>query len=181
MRYYGSKSETGYHNTAGGMVIAAAGSEALGHGTDLITILIGGLVGRIADQYDKMVIKDMVIDIRLGEKVGKEFITKVNHNNTNQLNQSSKNNINDSQTNRSLGLAGGIGIKTGKNQKNAEDKHNASTGFKTDESTSFTRSEKFFYHESRLLVSAEKRELKDQEAIEAIVPELSRSLSQVLP
>ncbi|WDE99274.1 complement resistance protein TraT [Lentisphaera profundi] len=181
LRYYGSKSETGYHNTAGGMVVAAGGSEALGHGTDLITILIGGLVGKIADNYDKMVTKDIVIDIRLGEKIGKEFETKVSHNNSNQLNETSKNTNSHSNTNRSLGLGGGIGIKTGKDESNAEDKHNGQTGYKTEESSNFTRSEMFFYHEARLLVSVEKRELEDQEAIKALIPELSRSVSQVLP
>ena len=163
LRYYGEKSKTGYVNTVGGAIIGAAAGNAIGgkigsgkssnRGAGMaIGAVLGALIGRWFDNRNKYHSKDMVVDIRLGEKVAGGIKTDVKSNN-----------------------------KSGLNQSNRKDKEGGFSDSGTSESSKFTRNEKFFYHDARLLSTAKKNKLTNEEAKPKLIDRICRSASQILP
>jgi hypothetical protein len=169
IRYFGEKSEKGYSNTVGGAVLGGLagglGSAALSkknRGRNAVIggvggAVVGGLIGNVVDGYNKVTTFDIVVDLRIGEKIEGGVTTNVN-------------------SNSKRGLAS--------NTKSATTENSFESGKSTassSESTSFKRREDFVYHEARLVCSATKINLTEIEAEQPLQSRLTNSIGQLLP
>jgi hypothetical protein len=165
LRYFGEKSDRGYGNTVGGAVIGGVAGGVVGNtafGNKNRTrntvigaaagAVIGGVAGHFIDNAETVRILDLVVDVRIGEKIAGGIDTKTSRN-----------------ANRSLNSAVRDGTEAGR----------ASSS--TKESSSFTRREDFFYQKARLVCSARKIGLTDDEAEAPLSKRLSRQIGQLLP
>lgn len=168
LRYFGVKSEKGYANTIGGAVIGGATGAVIGSSVSkgdrtkgavvggIGGAALGGLIGNMVDGSNKVNTLDIVVDLRIGEKIAGGVNTKVSGKSNRGLNQSAK-------------AASGSGHNAGK----------SSSG--SNESVSFTREEDFYYHEARLVCSATKINLTEDEARDPLQKRLSNTIGQILP
>jgi hypothetical protein len=170
IRYFGTKSERGYGNTVGGAVLGGIGGAVLGNSVSkknsTRNTVIGGvggaaagaLIGNLIDNGEKVKTLDVVVDIRIGEKIEGGVTTKESASSTRGLDQNAK-----VATSSNSGYNRGTSLSGSKS------------------STSFTRKENFHYHEARLVCSATKINLTEEEARQPLETRLSRTIGQLLP
>jgi gas vesicle protein len=163
--YHGLKKEEGYSGLLiGGGTGAVIGSVA-GHQVDPdkgkyigagLGAIIGGIAGMMVDEKNALKVIDVVVDLRIGEKVNTGVKTRTKSNSNRNLNGA-------------LSKANGSGV------------HAGSSNNVTSEESSFVRNDDFFYHSARLVCSAKKIGLTKEDAQEELTKKLTNSLSQTLP
>lgn len=148
----------------GGAGLGAIGGAVLGHniGKDntgkgaLIGAAVGGLIGDVVANRNKMREFTMIVDVTLGERIRGGVVTQ-------------RGSRADSNVSSSSGLNVGGGFERG----------SSSAG--SSESSSVEVREDFLYHENRVVARAERLNLTFGEAAGVLTHRLSRALSSALP
>jgi hypothetical protein len=167
IRYYGAASERNYGLTVGSSIVGGVAGGVLGHtvsgggSAETVGGAAGGaaLFGLIANYFEgekRTITMDLVVDIYIGERVDGTVTKKVNQNSGNKLNQSA--------------------VYKSKEIKEAGASNRGSTS-----TSSYTKTEDFAYHSARLLCSAVRINLTEEEAEPVLNKRLSNAISQVLP
>ena len=167
LRHVGEKSSDTYGHTIFGALIGAVAGAVIGHqiggGTTEKVIggglgaVLGGMAGKAIDNRNRIVTVDMVVDIRIGERV-KGGVT------TARAGDSSRGINSNNRIKSSSGSFEG-----GKANSNYS------------ESTKFEQKEDFFYHENRFIATAKKLKLTYGEAQNALAGQISRAIAGSLP
>jgi hypothetical protein len=165
LRYFGKKTKKGYGGTVGGALIGAAAGGVIGNTTSkgnnrtrdtvigsVVGAVIGGFIGNYKDNKDKIDIFDLVVDIRIGEKIMGGIETKVAKNSARAINSANRSGSESAKSNSS-----------------------------SKETSSFVRQENFDYHQSRLVCTAKKWGLTEAEAQTPLSKKLSDQISRLLP
>jgi len=167
LRHVGQKTSDTYGHTIFGALVGAVAGAVIGHqiggGTTEKVIggglgaVLGGLAGKAIDNRNRIVTVDMVVDIRIGERI--------------------KGGVTTSRAgDASSGVNSNNRIKT---TGGSAEGGRASSNYS--ESTKFEQKEDFFYHENRFIASATKLKLTYGEAQEALSGQISRAIAGSLP
>ena len=167
LRFVGKKSSDTYGHTIFGALLGAVAGAVIGNqfggGTTEKVIgggvgaVLGGIAGKAIDNRNRIVTVDMVVDIRIGERI-KGGVT------TNRQGDSNRSISSSTRSNTS-----GASFESGKSGSNYS------------ESTKFEQKEDFFYHENRFIATATKLKLTYGEAHEALSSQISRAIAGSLP
>lgn len=167
LRFVGKKSSDTYGHTVFGALLGAVAGAVIGHqmggGTTEkvvgggIGAVLGGLAGKAIDNRNRIVTVDMVVDLRIGERIKGGVTTNRQGDSNRSLNSNTRSNT-----------TGGTfeGGRSGSNYS---------------ESTKFEQKEDFFYHENRFIATATKLKLTYGEAHEALSGQISRAIAGSLP
>ena len=167
LRFVGQKSSDTYGHTVFGALLGAVAGAVIGHqigcGTTEkvvgggIGAVLGGLAGKAIDNRNRIVTVDMVVDIRIGERIKGGVTT----------NRAGDSNRGITQNTRSSTSGGSF--------------ESGRSGSNYSESTKFEQKEDFFYHENRFIATATKLKLTYGEAHTALSGQISRAIAGSLP
>lgn len=167
LRYVGEKASQSYGHTIFGALIGAVAGAVIGHqigkgATEKVVGAgiggaLGGLAGKAIDNRNRIVTVDMVVDLRIGERIKGGLKTERKANSNSSISSSSS-------------IQGSTG---------SYERGQSSSNF--GESTLVIISEDFLYHENRFIATATKLKLTFGEAQEALSGRIAKAIAGSLP